>query len=81
MPHPGSSRPGVATLRRRTSSAAAKWFLLALMLPAVCWASPTRVGILGGESSLLFDTTNLLKYPSLARTVAHADVELFNDWA
>ena len=52
---------------------------LAFAIPAS--ASPIRVSSLGGESALLLDKTNLLRYPALARTFAHADIELFDDWA
>lgn len=43
-------------------------------------ASTVRVTTLGGDSRLLLDSTNLFHYPALARQLAHANVELFDDW-
>ena len=52
-----------------------------LLLTACVSASPVRVATLGGDSRLLLDSTNLLHYPALVRQLAHANVELFDDWA
>ena len=60
------------------------WALMALARPAFAppaAASPIRVRSLGGEAALLLDKTNLLRYPALARTFAHADIEIFDEWA
>jgi hypothetical protein len=52
-----------------------------LILSTSLCASPVRVATLGGDSRLLLDSTNLFDYPALVRQLAHADVELFDDWA
>lgn len=60
------------------------WALMALASLAFAppaAASPIRVRSLGGEAALLLDKTNLLRYPALARTFAHADIEIFDEWA
>ena len=54
--------------------------VVVLFATSVC-ASPVRVATLGGDSRLLLDSTNLFNYPALVRQLAHADVELFDDWA
>ena len=55
--------------------------LAVLLLASSLSASPVRVATLGGESRLLLDSTNLFDYPALVRQLAHADIELFDDWA
>ena len=67
---------GGATLRSATLHRAA---VVVLFATSVC-ASPVRVATLGGDSRLLLDSTNLFDYPALVRQLAHADVELFDNW-
>lgn len=55
--------------------------VLLLLFTGSLAASPVRVATLGGDSRLLLDSSNLFHYPALARQLAHADVELFDDWA
>mgnify|MGYP000550648259 CR=1 FL=1 len=68
---------GGAKLRSATLHRAV---VVVLFATSVC-ASPVRVATLGGDSRLLLDSTNLFDYPALVRQLAHADVELFDDWA
>ena len=62
------------------SGALAMVCLIAAMLCPV-QASPVRIATLGGDSRLVLDSTNLFDYPALVRQMAHADIELFDDWA
>jgi len=52
-----------------------------LALVSCVSASSVRVATLGNDSRLLLDSSNLLYYPALVRQLAHANVELFDDWA
>ena len=73
----GGARLLGAKFRSATLHGAA---VVVLFATSVC-ASPVRVATLGGDSRLLLDSTNLFNYPALVRQLAHADVELFDDWA
>lgn len=69
---------------RRRGLPATVLLLAVLLLPclgAPAAASPVRVATLGGDGLLLLDSTNLFTFPALAGELAHADVELFDDWA
>ncbi len=70
----------------RRHSVGTRIFIVGILLWTIGWpmhsiASVVRVEALGGESSLLLDKSNLFRYPSLARVLAHADIELFSEWA
>ena len=62
--------------------AALRPLLLFLLLSSAApsLASSNRLAALGGETRLLFDTSNLFEYPASATEFPHLVAELFDDW-
>ena len=77
----GDPQPGRSLSLRRIAFAIVALYLLSFAQVSPAGASPMRLSALGAQSWLVFDVTNLQQHPSLARTFAHADVELFDEWA